>query len=56
MQLPERMPARPLVSEADVRPDQADQGSTVPRIEPAGCCVEICGPLGCTCVAEAPFC
>ncbi len=23
---------------------------------PSGCCVQVCTPVGCICVVEAPFC
>lgn len=52
MKLPVHMPIRPS--------GQQEQGAALAvapeAIEPAGCCAQICTPLGCHCVAEAPFC
>ena len=56
MQLPERMPARPLASDLNAQPRSTERESPNSVIEPAGCCLEVCGPLGCTCLYEAPFC
>jgi hypothetical protein len=57
MQMPVRQPPSPSNA------DHAQQGKRTRRaavneaaIEPAGCCVELCTPVGCTCVVEAPFC
>ncbi len=59
MQLPKNMPFAPRGTDRsdkifnardDVQPRPID------RIEPAGCCAQVCTPLGCHCVVEAPFC
>lgn len=57
MQMPQKMPARnasgsivPLLGAAP----SANAGQK--SIETAGCCAQVCTPLGCHCVAEAPFC
>jgi hypothetical protein len=26
------------------------------RMQPSGCCLQVCTPLGCHCAAESPFC
>jgi hypothetical protein len=59
MQLPSTMPAAPRFSESSSQFAAQADGETRGRqdgIEPAGCCGEVCTPLGCTCLVHHPLC
>ena len=57
MHVPSRHPAVPAKAKSGPRiggkpRERKDAG----RIEPAGCCVEVCTPFGCKCVLDLPVC
>jgi hypothetical protein len=57
MRIPESLPTLPqqrkdrVQSRSAMRGDNSESG-----IAPAGCCAQVCTPLGCTCVLDLPVC
>lgn len=57
MRIPERLPTLPQQRKTTAQ-NRNSGGTDASRsgLTQAGCCAQICTPLGCHCIAEAPFC
>jgi hypothetical protein len=57
MRIPLSLPALPQQRKDRVQNQSGMRGDNSPsRISPAGCCAQVCTPLGCTCVLDLPVC